>query len=116
MTRTAEMPPVQSYVLYVDKHRRTTITLEQRGHYDEDRWAILDGSACLSSDSDGMYFILERLPSNRSEEFLSTTRFTLEEALKLWRDYLPILQQERPWLKEPAFAFGQDEPVKAVGA
>jgi len=41
-------------------------------------WAICDGPFCLSTDIQWEY---ERSPSNRPEEFLARTRFTLREAL-----------------------------------
>ena len=107
-TTTPEaMPPIQSYALLAEKSGRPIITLERRGGYNEDRWAIVDSGFCLSSD--GLVFIVERQPSSRTEEFFKTTRFKLAEALALWREYLIILPQEKPWLTQIGFAYGQSE-------
>ncbi|AOG02970.1 hypothetical protein [Bosea sp. RAC05] len=104
---------VDSYVLLVDQSGRTAIRLERRGRYDEDRWAIVEGSACLSTD--GMVFVTERMPSNRTEEFFSTTRFTLKQALELWLGYLAILPTEQPWLKSYRYAYGSVmEPAETL--
>lgn len=59
------------------------VTVERRQQLSgPDRWAVVDGRAVLNTDGEWEY---EPLPSNRTDEFLLRTRFSLEEALKLGR-------------------------------
>ena len=53
------------------------ITVAWRGR---DRWAVCRMRQCLGSDGEWDY---ESIPSERSEEWLATHRFSYEEALSL---------------------------------
>lgn len=60
------------------------ITIQHRGP--GDRWAVVLHRYVWQANSQkehGGLLIYEPLPSERSEEFLATTRFPLEEAKKL---------------------------------
>ncbi|MEV6547942.1 hypothetical protein AB0M57_04440 [Streptomyces sp. NPDC051597] len=60
-----------------------TITVEHRGGAS---WAVLDGPFCLGLDGDWEY---EPLPSNRTDEWISTHRFDLKTALELAKQAAP---------------------------
>jgi hypothetical protein len=62
-----------------------TVRVEWRG---DDRWCVTDGHNCLGKDGDWDY---ERLPSNRTDEWLATHRFDLDTALALAKDFAPKL-------------------------
>jgi hypothetical protein len=51
------------------------ITLENAG---EGRWAIRDGRIVLSKT---LGWIIERMPSNRDDEYLEDVRYTFEAAM-----------------------------------
>jgi len=53
---------------------RGSLQIEKRG---EDSWVILDGREVLDRHGNWRY---EPLPSNRTDEFIAETRFTLEDA------------------------------------
>jgi hypothetical protein len=52
---------------------------------DKPSWAIVKQSFCLNKD---LVFEYEPLPSSRDDDFLSRTRFSLEDALNLVEKYL----------------------------
>lgn len=57
---------------------QNTIYIEERG---DGKWAVTHlGSACLNINGNWEY---EPIPSSRGNEFISRTRFTLEEAMRL---------------------------------
>jgi hypothetical protein len=82
--------PVRSYVLCARKDGRPEVELERRGRFDEDRWAISNGNSCLNLDFD---WEVERMPSNRPDEFLARTRFTRVAAMAHWRRYVAVGRQ-----------------------
>jgi len=82
---SAEKPPVFQHILFVDRTGRARVVMERRGHINEDVWAVSDFGACLNTD---LEFECEPMPSSRSDEFLARARFTLEDALSVWRRYL----------------------------
>lgn len=59
------------------RHPAWRVVVERRDP-EKDVWAILDGGNCRRRDGK---WELERLPSNRTEEFIEQTRFTLDEAM-----------------------------------
>ena len=60
---------------YKDLHFR--VAIESRG---DGKWAIINGGMCWTRDGEWEY---ESMPSNRTDEFIARTRYTLEEAFKL---------------------------------
>ena len=59
------------------------LSVEERG---EGRWAVLHLSYCLGADG---RFVYEPSPSNRTDEFLASHRFGLDEALALAKRAAP---------------------------
>ena len=59
------------------------VRLERRPQINgPDLWAIVDHAACLVRDGD---WVIEPMPSSRSEDYLESTRFaSVEEALEFW--------------------------------
>jgi hypothetical protein len=57
---------------YANNHFR--VVIEHRG---DNAWAVTDGANCCWNGDEWEH---ERSPSNRSENFISRTRFTIEEA------------------------------------
>jgi len=62
-----------------------TLRVEYRGR---DRWAVTDGFACLSTDSEWDY---EPSSSNRDDNWIKTHRFDLDTALRLAKEQAPKL-------------------------
>jgi hypothetical protein len=59
-------------------------------------WCVTDGVNCITRGGEWMW---ESLPSNRDEDFLDNTRFSLEEAWSIARSYLhntPQPESRRP--------------------
>lgn len=77
-----------TYTVYPDRYDEYdfsdkwafTITVEERGEPDQDRWAVKQRSFCLNRDGGWEY---ESSPSNRDDGFLGRCRFTEAEALRL---------------------------------
>lgn len=65
------------------------LTVEYRG---DGRWAILDGSLCLSTD---LEWDFEPMPSSRTDEWLLKHRFEAQEAIGLAMDQYHILRHKR---------------------
>lgn len=81
---------VQSYIVYKPEFLRpleqisNTVTLERRGQMEgTDKWALYKaGSVVYKSTKE---FDYENMPSSRTSEILSDTRFeTAQEALNFW--------------------------------
>lgn len=96
-----ELPPVASFVLLADNRGAPRVFLERRGYHDEDYWAIARDGFVLDRE---LEFVYEGLPSGRTEEHLKATRFTLAEALALWKEVVgkPDLLQ----YGTPRYAYG----------
>ncbi len=67
----------RTLLVRVSRYEFGGYTLEKRSK-DQDAWAIVSGPECWGRDGKWAY---EPLPSNRDEEFVMRTRWTLREAL-----------------------------------
>lgn len=61
------------------------LTVEWRGN---DNWCVTDGFGCYRADGDREY---EPQPSSRDDDFISRTRFPLDEALELAKRIAPTM-------------------------
>lgn len=98
-----ELPPVASYVLLADSRGAPQVYLERRGYHDEDYWAIARHGFVL--DREHLDFVYEGMPSGRTEEHLKATRFTLAEALVLWKEV--VGKPEMLQYGTPRYAYGR---------
>lgn len=70
---------------FTNPAREDPIYVESRGRTG---WAVTEGSrACFNTDGEWEY---EPMPSNRDDDFIARTRFTLDEALKIAESVVTI--------------------------
>ena len=74
--------PVSSYAL---TEMLGATLVHSAADLNADRWRIEFCGSTLNRNHQWEY---QSLPSNRSEDYIARTRFTLAEALKIWREHI----------------------------